>query len=319
MEWVSRGSSDAGGRLTRPAARPAAAPRRPAGPPTSWRAPRRPEAAAAGRGRPLLHGGRRPPPAQRRRADEPRLRLGAKAGALDDAVAAYEALRLRPDFALAHLNLGNALQRQGHFDRAVPSFRESIRLDPTDPLGPLQPGQRPVPRSDRPARRSRPTARRSASTRTSPRPTRNLGIALAGRRRPGRGHRRLPRGPRHQPERRHRRTTTSAAPCSTRGSSTRRSAAAYGEAARVKPDYAMAHCNLGSALSSKGTSPDAAGRPAAGARIRQKDPGWSRAVRRLGRAMRAADRAETPGCRPCWQVRTAPADGERRRVRGPLL
>jgi predicted O-linked N-acetylglucosamine transferase (SPINDLY family) len=52
-------------------------------------------------------------------------------GQLDGAVAAYrQAIRLKPDYALAHGNLGNALKDMGQLEEAVASFREAIRLKP---------------------------------------------------------------------------------------------------------------------------------------------------------------------------------------------
>jgi tetratricopeptide (TPR) repeat protein/serine/threonine protein kinase len=59
-------------------------------------------------------------------------RAGADA-ALDKAVAALrEAIRLMPDFAYAHANLGVALMRQGKLDEAIAEDREAIRLRPDD-------------------------------------------------------------------------------------------------------------------------------------------------------------------------------------------
>lgn len=50
---------------------------------------------------------------------------------LDEAVAQFkEALRLKPDLAEAHTNLGNALQRMGRLKEAVAEYRESVRLRP---------------------------------------------------------------------------------------------------------------------------------------------------------------------------------------------
>ncbi len=59
-------------------------------------------------------------------------RAGADA-ALDKAVAALrEAIRLKPEFAYAHANLGVALMRQGKLDEAIAEDREAIRLRPDD-------------------------------------------------------------------------------------------------------------------------------------------------------------------------------------------
>ena len=53
--------------------------------------------------------------------------------ALDKAVAALrEAIRLQPDLAYAHANLGVALMRQGKLDEAIAEYREAIRLRPDD-------------------------------------------------------------------------------------------------------------------------------------------------------------------------------------------
>ena len=50
---------------------------------------------------------------------------------LDEALAHFkEALRLKPDVAEAHTNLGNALQRMGRLREAVAEYRESVRLKP---------------------------------------------------------------------------------------------------------------------------------------------------------------------------------------------
>jgi tetratricopeptide (TPR) repeat protein len=53
-------------------------------------------------------------------------------GRLEDAVAALQqALRLQPDFADAHGNLGNVFYYQGRHDEAVASYRRAIELRPT--------------------------------------------------------------------------------------------------------------------------------------------------------------------------------------------
>jgi tetratricopeptide (TPR) repeat protein len=44
-----------------------------------------------------------------------------------------EAVRLRPDYALAHLNLANALARVGELDFAAIEYRKVIVLRPDDP------------------------------------------------------------------------------------------------------------------------------------------------------------------------------------------
>ena len=52
-------------------------------------------------------------------------------GNLDEAVACYRrALELKPDFAEAHNNLGNALKDQGKLDEAVACYRRALELKP---------------------------------------------------------------------------------------------------------------------------------------------------------------------------------------------
>ncbi len=52
-------------------------------------------------------------------------------GQLAEAVAQYqEAFRLKPDYAEAHLNLGNALREQGQLAEAVAQYQEALRLNP---------------------------------------------------------------------------------------------------------------------------------------------------------------------------------------------
>jgi tetratricopeptide (TPR) repeat protein/serine/threonine protein kinase len=59
-------------------------------------------------------------------------RAGADA-AIDKAVAALrEAIRVKPDLAYTHANLGVALMRQGKLDEAIAEDREAIRLRPDD-------------------------------------------------------------------------------------------------------------------------------------------------------------------------------------------
>ena len=50
---------------------------------------------------------------------------------LPEAVAEYQAaLRIKPDFAEGHLNLGNALSRLGRRQEAIAEYQEAVRLDP---------------------------------------------------------------------------------------------------------------------------------------------------------------------------------------------
>jgi tetratricopeptide (TPR) repeat protein len=57
-------------------------------------------------------------------------------GEFDRAIAAYrEAIQLKPNIALAHYNLGNALCNVSQFDAAIAACRRAIHLDPDDAKG----------------------------------------------------------------------------------------------------------------------------------------------------------------------------------------
>ena len=50
---------------------------------------------------------------------------------MDEAIAQYrQALALRPDYALAHNNLGSVLLQRGGVDEALQHLREAVRIDP---------------------------------------------------------------------------------------------------------------------------------------------------------------------------------------------
>ena len=66
----------------------------------------------------------------RRGPQQPRHRPGGQ-GKLDEAIAEYrEAIRLKPDYAEAHDNLGIALEARAKLDEAIAAYREAIRLKP---------------------------------------------------------------------------------------------------------------------------------------------------------------------------------------------
>jgi tetratricopeptide (TPR) repeat protein len=50
-------------------------------------------------------------------------------------------VRLKPDFAAAHNNLGIVSHAQGQFDQAILHYSEALRLDPTDLLAPYNRGR----------------------------------------------------------------------------------------------------------------------------------------------------------------------------------
>ena len=65
-----------------------------------------------------------------RSAFQPRHRAAAQ-GKLDEAIAACRrAIGIKPDYAEAHSNLGNALQDQGKLDEAIAAYRRAIGIKP---------------------------------------------------------------------------------------------------------------------------------------------------------------------------------------------
>jgi hypothetical protein len=57
---------------------------------------------------------------------------------VDGAITEYRAaLRLKPDYILAHSSLGNALRAKGDLDGAIAEYREVVRLEPGDPAAQL--------------------------------------------------------------------------------------------------------------------------------------------------------------------------------------
>ena len=54
-----------------------------------------------------------------------------RSGQLDDAIRLYlAALRLKPDYARAHFNLGVALGHKGQVDAAIAELEQALKLDP---------------------------------------------------------------------------------------------------------------------------------------------------------------------------------------------
>ncbi len=145
----------------------------------------------------------------------------AEQGKLDEAVAHYrEALRIQPGYALAHHNLGKALLRQGNAREAEEHFREAVRLQPGHAQAHLHLGDllRAAGRRDEAIDAYR------ASVKADPRdhrPHNELGVCLLDAGRP-----------------------TEAVDC-------------FRAAARLKPDFVPAYNNLGVALLEIGKLDDA--------------------------------------------------------------
>jgi Flp pilus assembly protein TadD len=171
------------------------------------------------------------------------------------------------------MNLGNAYQRQGKLDLAERSFRESIRLDPSDSYVHFNLGNL-LSRQDRPdeaitsyqeAVRLEPKLFQAHS---------NLGSALEA---VGRldeaiaAHRRaIEINPRDEKNHVNLGSTLE------RARRLDEAAAAYRESTRVKPDYAMGHFNLGKVIYRQGRFPEALESLRRGHELGRKTPRWNR-------------------------------------------
>ena len=144
-------------------------------------------------------------------------------GKLEEAAASLQqALRLKPDYAEAHNNLGIVLKEQGKLEEAAASLQQAVRLKPDVCRGAQQPGNCPQ------------------------------GTGQAG----GSGGQ-LAAGSPPQAGRMPRRTTTWGLSLQEQGK-LGEAIASWQQAIRLKPDYAEAHNNLGNALREQGKLEEAA-------------------------------------------------------------
>jgi tetratricopeptide (TPR) repeat protein len=167
-------------------------------------------------------------------------------GKLDDAIAAYrEAIRLKPDLAGAHYNLGVPLAIQGKLDDAVAAYREAIRLKP-DLAGAHN----------------------------------NLGIALAAQ------------------------------------GKLDEAIAAYREAIRLKPDFAGAYYNLGVPLAAQGKLDEAIAAYREAIRLK---PDLAEAHNNLGRALTKQGKVDDAIAAHCEAIFLKPDYGDAHMDLGSIL
>jgi len=209
-------------------------------------------------------------------------------GRLRDAIAQYEeAIRLKPDYAAAHSNLGNALDAEGRTAEAVAQCEEAVRLEPgfAEAHSSLGNALARVP-----GRLGDAIAECEEALRLKPdlaEAHRNLGNALA--RAPGRLDEAIA-----QYEEALRLGPGDASAHDGLGNALVKAPgrldeaiAQYEEALRLRPDLAEVHTNLGNALDAEGRTAEAIARHEEALRLR---PGFAEAHSNLGNAL-----AKVPG------------------------
>ena len=172
-------------------------------------------------------------------------------GKIQEAIAQYEqALRINPDYAQAHYDLGNAFLREGKIEEAIAQYEQALRIKPDyaeahNNLGTVL------------------WRRRVRSRKPSPSTSRPCGS--------------IPITPR--------RTTTSG--WLWPNGQAREAIEHYQQALRIKPDYAEAHNNLGIALLQEGKIEEAIAQYEQALRI---NPDFAEAHYNLGIALEQAGR-----------------------------
>ena len=262
-------------------------------------------------------------------------------GKLDEAIAEYrEAMRLKPDLAEAHTNLGIALLRPGEAGRGDRRAPRGAAAQARLRRGPQQPRHRPEQTRGSWTRRSPSTAKRSGSSPTDSDAHNNLGIALRDqgkldeaiaelpRRRSGSspttaeahnnlGNRPADRGSwtRRSPStaRRSGSSPTTPRPTTTSATPVRPGQAGRGDrrvpqAIRLKPDYAEAHCNLGDVLLQQGRLRRGTRRIQTGSRAGLEEPELASSLRGVGAARPSGWSSSIASCRRSSAVSAKPAD-----------
>jgi serine/threonine protein kinase/Flp pilus assembly protein TadD len=193
--------------------------------------------------------------------------------ALRKAVAARrEAIRLKPDDAQAHSNLGHALRSQGKLDEAITEFRTAIRLKPDDTsahqslgavLCDLVHDYVGAEAEFRTAIRLKPDDAEAEFS---------LGNALYGQGKLEEAIAAYRTAIRLKPDDAEAHYGLGLA--LDKQGKLDEAIAAYSDAIRLKPDYAEAHCNLGELLQNQGRFREALAEYRRGHELGSKRPGW---------------------------------------------
>jgi predicted O-linked N-acetylglucosamine transferase (SPINDLY family) len=171
-------------------------------------------------------------------------------GQLDQAVLCYrQAIRLRSDLAEAHNNLGNALKIKGQLDEAIAACRQAVRLKPhlAEAHTSLGNALTDIGQLDEAISSYRQTVRLRPDLAEA---HCNLGIALTRSGQPRQAIASYYEAIRLKLDFAEAHSNLGIA--LTQSGQPHRAIAAYNEAIRLKPDYAVAHSNLGLALAAIG-------------------------------------------------------------------
>ena len=197
-------------------------------------------------------------------------------------------MRLKPDFAEAHVSLANALAGDsGRLQEAIAHYEEALRLQPDYAEVALQPGKRAGVGSRQACpRRSRITRRRCSLNPDYAEAHTNLAIVLAG----------IPAACRRSISHFEWPCASSRITCEAHNDLAMRwrepgapagGDCAFEQALKIKPDYADAHCNMAVALAKMGRVDEAIAHLETALRI---NPGLTAARNNLARLRTMAGR-----------------------------
>ncbi len=220
------------------------------------------------------------------------LKLGGSRADVEEGMAHIkEALKLKPDYAGARMNLGTALRTLGRYEEAIVEYKETLRLNPNIPEAHTNLGiaLRSLGRLDEAIFQFREALKLKPDL---PESHLLLGEALQESGRAEESVEHIREVLRIQPE--YPQAYNSLGNAFQRMGRFEDAIAQYKQALRIKPDYAQAHTNLGAALQASGRLQDAIAQHTEALRLQ---PGLSVAHFNLGKALLSLGRLEEAAAR----------------------
>jgi tetratricopeptide (TPR) repeat protein len=215
------------------------------------------------------------------------LKLGGSRTEVEEGMAHIkEALKLKPDYAGARMNLGTALRTLGRYEEAIVEYQETLRLNPSIPEAHTNLGiaLRSIGRLNEAIFQFREALKLKPDL---PESHLLLGEALQDSGRAEESVEHIREVLRIQPE--YPQAYNSLGNAFQRMGRLEDAIAQYQQALRIKPDYAQAHTNLGLALQASGRLQDAVAQHTEALRL---EPDFSVAHFNLGKALLATGRVD---------------------------